>query len=88
MEKYLVPRRMRNVAKRANRINPREDRNIETQLPEFITRESRRRERQPEELSMRYKRVEMLPRNIAQETYIEALEDDSKTMSAILRFFR
>ena len=80
MEKYLVPRRMRNVAKRANRINPREDRNIETQFPEFITRESRRRERQPEELSMRYKRVEMLPRNIAQETYIEALEDDSKTI--------
>jgi len=50
-------------AKRANRPNPRIDR-TPPQLPE------------PEH--RRFRRVELIPRNIAQERYIDALYDDSK----------
>lgn len=75
-----MPRRIKNVAKRSTRENPRVDRNIETQLPDFIMREPKRRERQQHEEPMRYNRVELLPRNLAQETYIDALTDESNTI--------
>lgn len=68
-----MPRRIRNVPKRSARRNPREDRNG-PQLPDFIKDQPRRRQ-QPEE-HMRYERVEILPRNLAQERYLELLEDE------------
>lgn len=60
-------------AKRASRPNPREDRNAhryntnthQINLPEENTRR---------------KKVELLPRNLAQETYIDLLEDDNNSI--------
>ncbi len=74
-----MPRRIRN-AKRANKPNPREDRNL-NQLPDFIREPRKPREHQQPEQSYedrKFKRVELLPRNLAQETYIDHLTDPSK----------
>lgn len=56
-----MPRRNTKIAKRANRENPRIDRN----LPESFE-------------DRRTRRVELIPRNLAQERYIDALLDDQK----------
>jgi len=87
-----VARENRRVAKRANRPNPREDRN----LPHFLTpdrlrdsgnvidigsaKEHRARSNQrPEDQPPRLiKRVVLLPRNVAQEVYVETLNDANK----------
>lgn len=74
-----MARNINKRAKRANRPNPREDRNAprsrnhraEIIHPDF---ETDRRNTSSE----RKKRVELLPRNVAQEEYIETLLDDSK----------
>ena len=55
------------VAKRANRPNPREDRNY----PRLVTDEY-----QPTAKSALKKKIEVIPRNIAQERYIDLLSDD------------
>ena len=75
---------MKNVAKRANKRNPRVDRNIEPQNP----RDNYRRKDHLNLISSdddfssfpRKKRIEMIPRNISQEIFIDALTDDSKTV--------
>lgn len=60
-------------SKRANRRNPREDRNLpDNQLPDFI-RKGRNAENEP-----KAKRVEIIPRSVSQEIYLDALEDDRK----------
>jgi phosphate starvation-inducible PhoH-like protein len=59
-----VPRRNIKVAKRANRENPRIDRNPSDPNPE----------------ERRTKRVDLIPRNLAQERYIDALFDDNKSI--------
>lgn len=68
-------------AKRANRPNPREDRNIGRSngrrhtaeiIPVDFADEARRETRR--------KRVELIPRNVAQEDYCDALQDDSKAV--------
>lgn len=59
-----MPRRNTKVAKRANRENPRIDRNPPNPPINLEERRSRR--------------VELIPRNLAQERYIDALLDDSK----------
>lgn len=75
---HSVPRRIRN-AKRANRPNPRTDRNLlENQLPDFITKEPRKRESYDEKPNI--KRVELLPRNIAQEYYLDCLMDETNSI--------
>ena len=59
----------RNNAKRANRPNPREDRNINKfSVPTFNTEQRIK------------KKVELLPRNLRQEEYIDLLEDDTKNI--------
>jgi phosphate starvation-inducible protein PhoH and related proteins len=58
-----VPRRNTKVAKRANRENPRIDRHP----PQFQDQDFHRT-----------RRVELIPRNLAQEKYIDALYDDQK----------
>lgn len=65
-----MPRRNAKVAKRANRRNPREDRNLPDNHPHS--------ERSQQEERFKSKRVELLPRNIAQEEYIAALTDPAK----------
>lgn len=76
-----MPRRIRSNAKRSNRPNPREDRNLNQQLPDFI-RDPRTRQRDDHrETSFeerRFKKVELLPRNLTQERYIDYLTDISK----------
>jgi phosphate starvation-inducible PhoH-like protein len=70
-------------AKRANRPNPRVDRNdmFSDDAPEFITGRKRKRtsfeQTTPEPKS---KKVEILPRNIAQEEYLENLQDERKAL--------
>lgn len=65
-------------AKRSNKPNPREERNS----PEYTNR--RRRNDNvvdfDEAKTSRRKRVELIPRNLAQETYIDALHDHSKAI--------
>lgn len=59
-------------AKRASRPNPREDRSVSRYTSnnhQIIVPEDPRR-----------KKVQLLPRNIAQETYIELLEDDNNAI--------
>lgn len=65
-----MPRRIQN-AKRASRPNPRMDRNLPDNHPHF------ERKYRDSIIEDRYKRVEMLPKNLAQENYIDALMDDS-----------
>ena len=55
---------MPRIAKRANRPNPRIDRNPSPPAPEHT----------------RIKRVELIPRNLAQERYVDALQDASNHM--------
>ena len=69
-----MPRNLR-PAKRANRSNPREDRNLIQLLPDFVTKEPRKRREQSYE---ERKRIKLLPQSIAQENYIDALMDDDK----------
>lgn len=74
-----MPRRLRN-AKRANRPNPREDRN---QLPDFIKEPRKQRENHQQESfdeRQKTKRVELLPRNISQEKYVDCLCDTSNSI--------
>lgn len=59
---------MRN-AKRANRPNPREDRNVHHQNTPINIEDSSRR-----------KKVQLLPRNLAQEIYCDMLEDERKSL--------
>jgi phosphate starvation-inducible protein PhoH len=65
-----VAKQMRN-AKRANRPNPREDRQDRNvhYLTTPITEDTTRR-----------KKVQLLPRNIAQERYIDLLQDERKSI--------
>ncbi len=68
--KFSKGNRMRkSPSKRANKRNPREDRNL---------LENENRTREP--IERKFKRVEMLPRNIAQENYIEQLMDNDKSI--------
>lgn len=87
-----MARENRRVAKRANRPNPREDRN----LPNFLSHTGRRGEADDNvvnfdrsqksrtsraDLDQRpVKRVALIPRNLAQEAYIEALNDAGKSI--------
>jgi phosphate starvation-inducible protein PhoH and related proteins len=64
-----VAKQMRN-AKRANRPNPREDRNVHYLNTSINV----------DEQSTRRKKVQLLPRNIAQEAYVDLLEDESKSI--------
>jgi phosphate starvation-inducible PhoH-like protein len=93
---WRVARDIKRAAKRANRPNPREDRN----LPEFITKSGRYgmdrdnvvaieqapsfrgkyQQQQSHQPIRAIKRVALLPRNLAQEVYVEALNDDRKSM--------
>lgn len=57
-------------AKRANRPNPREDRNVHRMDTPIKFDES----------NSRRKKVQLLPRNIAQEDYVELLNDESKSI--------
>lgn len=63
-----MAKQMRN-AKRANRPNPREDRNVHYLNANINIEENSRR-----------KKVQLLPRNLAQEDYIDLLEDASKSI--------
>lgn len=73
-------------AKRANRPNPREDRNHGPMPGRRHGRQHQAEiipfdpdfERSGGATSTRRKRVELLPRNVAQETYVEHLLDDTK----------
>lgn len=67
-------------AKRANKPNPREDRNPHAHLPGFLT--GKRHDHQPYDDTIGVddgrkfrpkKKIELLPRNVAQEDYIDAL---------------
>lgn len=64
-------------AKRADKPNPREDRNFP-----YDTEKNPRghRDASPEENMRPRKKVLLLPRNIPQEYYAEALQDDSKSI--------
>ena len=63
-------------AKRANKPNPREERNS----PDYRSRRGGSNSNiiELEDIKIRRKRVELLPRNLAQERYIDALYDQSK----------
>ena len=58
-------------AKRANRPNPREDRNVHylKNVPVNINEDIQKRQK-----------VQLIPRNIAQEHYVDLLEDESKSI--------
>lgn len=69
-------------AKRANRPNPREDRNHGRQngrrhTAEIIALDFGDEDRRE---NRRSKRVELIPRNVAQEDYCDALQDNSKAI--------
>lgn len=72
-------------AKRANKPNPRQDRNF----PDFLTRPDSRffdntsdpRLSSPQQQGTRAKkRAELVPRNISQETYVDALQDENQSI--------
>lgn len=67
-----MAKQMRN-AKRASRPNPREDRNDRRNVHYLNTAFT-------EDQNTRRKKVQIIPRNIAQETYIDLLEDESKSI--------
>jgi len=71
-----VARNLARNAKRSNKPNPREERNS----PDYRSRRNGQDNNVIEfdEIKTRRKRVELLPRNIAQENYIDALFDQSK----------
>lgn len=60
-------------AKRANRPNPREDRNDQRNVHYLNGAQNN-------ESDTRRKKVQLLPRNIAQERYVDLLEDESKAV--------
>jgi phosphate starvation-inducible PhoH-like protein len=72
-----VARHLARNAKRSNKPNPREERNS----PEY---RNRRRDNNvvdfDEASKTRRKRVELVPRNLAQEEYIDALNDQSRAI--------
>jgi phosphate starvation-inducible PhoH-like protein len=70
-----VARNINKRAKRANKPNPREDRNFTRNHRAEIIPFDRDAD---SERNVRKKRVELLPRNVAQEEYIETLLDESK----------
>ncbi len=63
-----MPRRLKLAAKRASRANPRQTRNIPENVLNFV------RSRETDELRPASKRVTILPKSVAQETYLDALE--------------
>lgn len=66
-------------AKRARRANPREDRNIDRDYNNvYEFKKAQQREQYNTDLNIKPKRVELIPRNISQEDYIDALNDESK----------
>lgn len=72
-------------AKRANRPNPREDRNtFGDDAPEFLSGRRKRKSYtndQPQQAAeFKSKKVEILPRNLAQEEYLDALQDERKAL--------
>jgi phosphate starvation-inducible PhoH-like protein len=79
-----VAKRANRPAKRANRPNPRVDRNSfdETNTPAFIKKKQNRYRNQqpPEEPTFKPSRVEIVPRNLAQEEYLEMLRDENKAI--------
>lgn len=79
-----MPRRIRNVSKRANKLNHRLDRNLPDTHPHFDreTRTYRSTHSQALERpeAFRGKKVELLPRNLNQERYLDALQDDAKAI--------
>lgn len=66
-----MAKQLKRNAKRANRPNPREDRNFsrynDTQI--IVPEDNKRK-----------KKVELLPRNLAQETYLDLLEDHDNSI--------
>lgn len=70
-----MARQIHRAAKRANRPNPREDRN----LPEIATgfRDNPKRKNREDE-RVYSKKVELLPRNLSQEHYVDLLCDPSE----------
>ena len=73
-----MPRRIRNVPKRAtrsNRINHIDDFD---QLPEFITKDSSKRRERQNDIYSEY--AEILPRNDNQKKYLDLLEDETKSI--------
>ncbi len=75
-----MPRRIRNSAKRSPRKKFNEDTNV-IQLPAFIKEKRQRHSPSFSEdhpYPPKIKRVELLPRSLAQEDYVEALQDKTK----------
>lgn len=71
-----MARNINKRAKRANKPNPREDRNFgRNHRAEIIPFHHDAESDRP---TARKKRVELLPRNVAQEDYVDTLLDDSK----------
>lgn len=75
----------RKIAKRANKANPREDRNneINLDLPTRYTHKNKYRDDKGNNISSRTdeennKKIKIIPRNIAQEKYVSAMEDENK----------
>lgn len=68
-----MAKQMRN-AKRANRPNPREDRNDQRNVHYLNTSFNE------DQTTIRRKKVQIIPRNIAQETYVDLLEDETKSI--------
>lgn len=76
-----MARHLARNAKRSNKPNPREERNS----PDYYRSKSRGRDNvvdfdEAASKSSRRKRVELIPRNLAQENYLEALNDESKAI--------
>lgn len=75
-------------AKRANRMNPRQDRNYGDNVLDFASTTQHYNKRQYHQRTepcspfaqIKGKRVELLPRNLAQEAYIEALQDETHSI--------
>lgn len=72
-----MARHLARNAKRSNKPNPREERNS----PEYRSRRNRDNVVDfGEAQNSRRKRVELIPRNLAQEIYVDALHDESKSI--------
>lgn len=76
-----MARQMKHAAKRANRPNPREDRNTpRTRGSAARSSKSENEFDDSKQKSFKSKRVELIPRNISQEMYLDVLEDETKSI--------
>lgn len=72
----MAKQNAKRVAKRANRPNPREDRNYAREDRNFPRPRLVTDEYQPTPKSVLKKKIEIIPRNLAQERYIDLLCDE------------